>query len=721
MKFFVVCLTLILLFCTPFNLYAAEIIIPATNDWKYNYSSGDNGEKWKELDYDDSNWLMGNGIFGFGEDFIDTELRKGDLAYYFRFFFTLDSKPEDFTFLNLSAIYDDGFVVYINEQEALRSFMPASVTIDSITKAYNHESNGYEDFDITSEADSLVEGENIIAVEVHQAALTSSDLVWDMELTYSLQEVNITRGPYLQTGTSDSMIIRWRTSSPTGSFVRYGTDPDDLNNSTFDSNQTTEHEVRLTNLMVDTTYYYTVGDSTGILADSSFVTSPEEGTLKEVRIWVLGDSGTKNDNARDVRDAYYDYIDANHTDVVLMLGDNAYNSGTDEEYEHALFNMYGDLMEKTPFWPARGNHDMEIDGEIPYYNVFSLPVNGEAGGVPSGTETYYSFNYANVHFIVLDSVEYGGDIEKMLDWLEEDLESTMQRWTIAYWHHPPYTKGSHDSDKESDLIIMRQEVLPLLEKYGVDLVFSGHSHSYERSYLINGHYGYSTEYSSNPDLYTINNNDGRNDGDGAYSKAESSAGGGTVYCVAGSSGQADSGVLDHPVMLEFNDSRGLPVLGSVIVEVNGNQLESKFINTEGEILDHFTIVKKEYPLPDIKANHSDGPLTITGNASLTLSFELNAGDYDGFEADWWIVRHDPDGLWYTMDETLDWKFLSTDFYTVSQRELFHFDTGEWMTLSMEIENLIAGPYGFYFGIDLKMDGDVTWESLYYDYVIVNVE
>ena len=77
----------------------------------------------------------------------------------------------------------------------------------------------------------------------------------------------------------------------------------------------------------------------------------------------------------------------------------------------------------------------------------------------------------------------------MLTWRENDLAETTQKWIIAYWHHPPYTKGSHNSDSESRLVDMRENALPILESSGVDLVLSGHSHSYERSYQLHGHYG----------------------------------------------------------------------------------------------------------------------------------------------------------------------------------------------------------------------------------------
>src|SRR5687767_14015961 len=110
---------------------------------------------------------------------------------------------------------------------------------------------------------------------------------------------------------------------------------------------------------------------------------------------------------------------------------------------------------------------------------------------------------------------------------------------IAYWHHPPYSKGSHDSDNtnghDPELVEMREQALPILEAHGVDLVLSGHSHSYERSYFLRGHYGHSTTF--DPTM-KLDNGDGRSDGTGTYNKTARARGGndGAVYVVAGSSG-----------------------------------------------------------------------------------------------------------------------------------------------------------------------------------------
>src|SRR4029450_1236093 len=89
------------------------------------------------------------------------------------------------------------------------------------------------------------------------------------------------------------------------------------------------------------------------------------------------------------------------------------------------------------------------DGHLPYLDIFTLPTQGEAGGIPSGTEKYYSFDYANIHFICLDSM--GSDRKStgpMGNWLRAALGATAQEWIIAFFHHTPYSRGSHDSDDD---------------------------------------------------------------------------------------------------------------------------------------------------------------------------------------------------------------------------------------------------------------------------------
>jgi hypothetical protein len=276
-------------------------------------------------------------------------------------------------------------------------------------------------------------------------------------------------------------VVRWRTDTATDSRVRYGTSPTELRNVVDDAATTTEHVVKLTGLNPATQYYYSIGNSTATLAGGDgnhfFVTAPTPGTEQPTHIWVVGDSGIANAKARGVRDAYLNYKGSRNTDLWLMLGDSAYIDGTDSEHQAALFDMYPTLLRQTVLWPTLGDRDGHMADSASqsglYYGIFTLPKQGEAGGVASGTEAYYSFDYANIHFVVLDSVETSrAPTGAMLTWLKNDLAATTQPWVIAYWHHSPYSKGLHDFNSEIRLREMRQNVLPILEEAGVDLVLA---------------------------------------------------------------------------------------------------------------------------------------------------------------------------------------------------------------------------------------------------------
>lgn len=422
-----------------------------------------------------------------------------------------------------------------------------------------------------------------------------------------VQQVN--RGPYLQTLTESSVIVRWRTELATDSVVRYGLAAGALSSTTTVAGSTTEHTVVLSGLSPLTEYFYSIGDSGDTFAgDASFhfTTSPTPGTSVPTRFWVIGDSGTANANAEAVRDRYKEYADVTGpSDFMLMLGDNAYNSGTDEEYQAAVFETYPELLRQLPVWPTLGNHDgysaYSATQTGPYYDIFDLPTTGEAGGLPSGTEAYYSFDYGDTHFIVLDSYDTDRSASGvMMTWLESDLATNDKPWLIAFWHHPPYTKGSHDSDTEGELIDMRQNALPLLESWGVDLVLCGHSHSYERSMLLDGHYGVSTTL--DVPTMVLNAGDGKESGLGAYEKPSiiAAMNEGAVYAVAGSSGKISGGSLDHPVMYV-----SINVLGSMVIDVNDTRLDAVFIDNLGALRDEFTI---------LKTADTDAPLLLSASA-----------------------------------------------------------------------------------------------------------
>ena len=429
---------------------------------------------------------------------------------------------------------------------------------------------------------------------------------------------NLERGAYLQNGSPNSITVRWRTASPANSVVRYGTGPDTLTLSETVSGRRTDHEVRLTGLAPDTKYFYSIGTTNGTIAgDNShfFLTSPT--VAKPTRIWVLGDPGTGNDDQRRVRDAYYKFTGSRHTDLWLMLGDNAYDSGTVSEYTDNLFNIYPKMLRKSVLWATLGNHDARNSSssteEGPYYNQFTFPTKGNSGGLASGTEAYYSFDYGNIHFICLDSADTNRAANgAMAKWVRNDLQDNIKDWTIVFFHHPPYSKGSHNSDSENNLVDMRENFNPIFEANGVDLVLCGHSHSYERSKFISGHYGTSASFRK-----SMVKQPGSGKGAGAYTK---SALGpvpreGTVYTVAGSSGKTSGGGLNHPAMwISLNE------LGSLVLDIDGNVLTSTFLDDAGKKRDTYSIIKGNatMPKPTVKITKPADGARFTAPASISI-------------------------------------------------------------------------------------------------------
>lgn len=421
------------------------------------------------------------------------------------------------------------------------------------------------------------------------------------------------RGPYLQMATGTSINIRWRTDIATISRVRYGITPGSLPGLIENLSPKTEHDLKITGLSPNTTYWYSIEGGAGMLqgdGENYFKTLPVTGEKSLYRIGVFGDCGANNTNQLNVRNSVINYLGSNNMNAWILLGDNAYGNGTDLQYTSGFFNYYKDkFLKQSPLYPAPGNHDYgtpsgaRTNHNNPYYSIFTLPTAGEAGGYPSGTESYYSFDIGNIHFISLDSYGYGSDGKTMYDvpsaqsaWLIQDLEAnTNKDWVIAYWHHPPFTKGSHDSDNSStdnDLIQIRSNFIKILEDHGVDLILCGHSHVYERTKLLNGYYGTSASFDES--LYAISTSSGKYDATTnscPYYKKESTGNTGTLYVVTGSSGQqGGAGSIPgfpHHAMYYSNKDDG----GALMLEVEGNRLDAKWVASDGLIKDKFTMMK----------------------------------------------------------------------------------------------------------------------------------
>ncbi len=410
----------------------------------------------------------------------------------------------------------------------------------------------------------------------------------------------LVRRPYLQRGTPTAMTVVWRTDFASTSRVRYGLDPLTLTQEISDASLVVDHVVTLSGLTANTRYYYDVGTTDAPLAggdaDHYFTTPPEPGTRVPFTAWVVGDSGTGDVNQANVRNAMLSVTGSTPPNIFVHVGDMAYNAGTDGEFTDNFFAPYEGILSHTVCWPSLGNHEgASSDSGTqagPYYESYVLPTAAQAGGLPSGTEAYYSFDHAHVHFVCLDSHDTSRTPgSAMLIWLAEDIAATDQEWLIAFWHHPPYTKGTHNSDNIADsggrMRDMRQNVLPILEAGGVDVVLGGHSHIYERSFLVDGAYDTPTTAPG----HILDGGDGMPAGGGAYTKSAGlDANQGSVYIVAGHGGAGVGGAGNHPLMY-FSETAN----GSCLLDVDANTLTLRNVRADGAITNTVQIIKQGDP------------------------------------------------------------------------------------------------------------------------------
>lgn len=186
-----------------------------------------------------------------------------------------------------------------------------------------------------------------------------------------------------------------------------------------------------------------------------------------VRFVVIGDSGTGDSRQLEVAKQIAAFRAKFPFTFGILLGDNLYGSERPQDYARKFEQPYKALLDaKVEFHAALGNHD---DQNQRFYKLFSL-----------GGERYRTFRKGNARFFVLDSNYLDPE---QLKWLEKELQASGSDWKIPYFHHPLYTTATRGPTLEA-----RAALEPLFEKHGVDVVFSGHEHVYERLHPQKGIY-----------------------------------------------------------------------------------------------------------------------------------------------------------------------------------------------------------------------------------------
>lgn len=302
----------------------------------------------------------------------------------------------------------------------------------------------------------------------------------------SCSAATLVRAPYLQNVSTEGATILWATSGPGRGAVEYSADGEPFHAATAQvreflphatSRHTFQHEVELKGLRPGREYSYRVLVDGAVLKDGlSFRTSGPGPFV----FLAFGDSGTGSAVQRRLAERM---TEKENPAFVLHAGDLSQENGDFDHLEAVYFKVYAELMSRTPFFPTPGNHDYWTDYGAPYRAVHSPP---RANVAVQDAGRYYSFDWSNAHFISLDTnlLEFTEDAQRMLEWLERDLQRQTKFWKVAYFHHPPYPTGHHRQNEISAMV--RERVLPVLERHGVQLVLNGHEHSYQRSVPLRG-------------------------------------------------------------------------------------------------------------------------------------------------------------------------------------------------------------------------------------------
>ena len=288
-------------------------------------------------------------------------------------------------------------------------------------------------------------------------------------------DIDLVIKPYLQFGTQNSMTVMWQTSQSGNAVVHYG--------ETAECKQKLEatgdnliHEVRLANLEPEQLYFYRTetftqsGDS--VLSDCyTFTTAVKQET--PFAFAVIGDTqGNPEVCAKLCKLAW-----AQRPSFVMHAGDLVDTGTNDSNWTQHFFPGMEELICRVPLFPVLGNHEQDARN---YYDYMSLPE----------PEYFYEYRYGNAHFFMIDSNRKVHPGSEQYQWLEEKLASSNSKWKFVCHHHPPYSSDENDygdlwqTSKSTHGDVRIRDLLPLYEKYGVDIVWNGHIHSYERTWPV---------------------------------------------------------------------------------------------------------------------------------------------------------------------------------------------------------------------------------------------
>ena len=280
-----------------------------------------------------------------------------------------------------------------------------------------------------------------------------------------LLPVRIVEGPLIQHTATTAFTIVWVTTRPVAGHVavRIAGQP-----RKFEVRSTATHNsATIDGLSPGESYEYEILAGDRPVPDGKGIVRTNKPAGESFRFVVFGDSG----RGWQAQYKLAARMVENQPDFLLHTGDLIYPAGERADYARSFFTPYRRLIRNVAFWPSLGNHDIpNIDA---YHGVFELPPNGPTG---LAAEDNYWFDYSDARFVVLDSnASAEGLKEKISPWLRQVFAERPNCWKVVVFHHPPFTASRHKPNKK-----VHESLVPAINEAGVDIVFNGHNHLYER-------------------------------------------------------------------------------------------------------------------------------------------------------------------------------------------------------------------------------------------------
>ena len=611
-------------------------VVDSSTTWRYlddntdpAGNSADSGyvrTSWTGLSYDDSAWKTGSGAFGAKNGAI-SDLGGGCvpdvlLNQYINgtggddipaFFFRTTFEVEDADAVNLitgSLLYDDAATVYLNGVK-IGGFYDEDITENMQYGGSNMSDPLTGEINVT-DTSMLVDGTNVLAVELHQGRASSSDVYFEFE-ELTLSESN----PYAFAPTDFLMNVGADETQMT--FVWYDTTitPDTLvfNGTSYTASTEaasregyTINTVTVTGLEENTAYEYYIQNGSDTTQTYTYTTGDFDADSLDIA--VVGDPqiGSSGNNESDTN-GWNDTLNTINTDgtdydFLFSMGDqiDTYYNGSNGAAVEAQYDGYlsSDVLKSLPMQVLVGNHDNGNDSSL-YVEHFETP-NTTTFGETYGGDGDYAFTYNGVLFMVINTSNLS--IAEHEAFLKDALETYPDaQWTVVAFHKSIYSVASHVT--ESDIVTLRNGLAPIFTELNIDLVIQGHDHVYARSYIMGGEDGMQAQITDEADRDMTTGQSSFTDPDGVMYVTFNSGSGSKNYRIT-------SEAFPYTDVQYQNNGRSYSHLS-----VDGNSLTVTTYNLEnGSITDSFTITKS---IPADSVTLDQTSLTLEAGSTATLT------------------------------------------------------------------------------------------------------